>query len=157
MIHEKYQLAVPAAPEVALAILKDVEGMDAWLRPHLPRWPKITASTWVVERTDDGDPLLVAAKTSALGISDETLTAYRWTPDGVTTTLRSSRVLRSSQSTYAIEETAAGTSLMRVEVSADVKIRLPRILERRMESVQRDFATALQRAFVAEAERRRRR
>lgn len=154
MIKESYQLVVPAGLDVAMSILKDVEGMDSWLRPHLPRWPKISADTWVVERSASGDPLVVAARTSALGIKDETLTDYAWEPGGLTTSLRSSRVLASSTSAYRLDEHSAGTTLLQVIIEADVKIRLPRILERRMESVQREFSAAVQRAFVAEAKRR---
>ncbi|SHW67340.1 Uncharacterised protein [Mycobacteroides abscessus subsp. abscessus] len=49
MIQERIDIAVAARPETVLEVLKDVESVDRWLRPHLPAWPPVTSNMTVVE------------------------------------------------------------------------------------------------------------
>lgn len=153
MLYEMSTVDVPASIETTLHILQDVEAMNDWIEPQLPSWPRVTAQSRVVERTADGAPALVAVTSSVLGISDRSLTGYVWSDTGCRATLLQSKVLRSSRLQIELEETAAGTRLT-FEGSADLKIRLPRLVERQFTKIQEDLRAALNRAIVAEARRR---
>lgn len=153
MLYEKHEVVVPAPPETTLNILQDVEAMDGWIRPYLPRRPRVSAATTVLERTPDGAPRLVRLKTSAVGIGDTSLTEYVWTNTGCRTTLRESRVLRASNATIDLRPIAAGT-LLTLEASAELKLRLPKLVELSFHRYQQDFASAVTRAFIAEGRRR---
>ena len=102
MIQERLDITVAARPETVLEVLKDVESVDSWLRPHLPTWPPVTSTMTVVESFDDGSPRLVRTVSSTLGISDDSLTEYEWYPDGCQLTLLESRTLRHNVSRFTV-------------------------------------------------------
>lgn len=155
MIEDRIDIAVRARPETILDVLKDVEAVDGWLRPHLPSWPKITSTMTVVETFDDGAPRLVRTVSSALGISDNALTEYEWFEDGLRTTMVESRTLRHSTTHLVI---AGGNPVTRLtaDVSMDLKIRLPFLLERQLKKVQVGFVRSFQEALAKESARRER-
>ncbi|SHU57150.1 oligoketide cyclase/lipid transport protein [Mycobacteroides abscessus subsp. abscessus] len=102
MIQERIDIAVAARPETVLEVLKDVESVDRWLRPHLPAWPPVTSNMTVVESFEDGSPRLVRTVSSTLGISDDSLTEYQWYPDGCQLTLLESKTLRHNVSRFTV-------------------------------------------------------
>lgn len=151
-MYEKNTVVVPASIPTTLKILQDVESMDRWIRPHLPTWPRVTATTEVVRRADDGAPELVRVSSTVLGIGDRSLTEYDWSSDGYRAVLLESVVLANSSTAVDLTEVAGGTRLT-LEVTADFKVRLPSLLERRFERLQASFRSALTEAIVAEARR----
>ncbi|GAC58087.1 hypothetical protein GOHSU_30_00110 [Gordonia hirsuta DSM 44140 = NBRC 16056] len=153
MLHEKHKVVVPAPLETTLRILQDVESMDGWIRPYLPRRPRVSATTTVLERTSSGAPRLVRLKTSAAGIGDTSLTEYVWTDTGCRTMLRASKVLRASNAAIDLLPIAAGT-LLTLEATVELKIRLPKLVELSFHKYQQDFTSAVTRAFIAEGRRR---
>ncbi|MFW0789224.1 hypothetical protein [Gordonia sp. CPCC 205333] len=153
MISQEHELVLPATRAETMDILRDVEGLDRWLRPYLPSWPTIHTQTTILERTDTGAPALVRTKTSSLGIKDDALVQYEWTASGCTTSIVRSKVLRNSVSVFDIAEHDDG-AVLSTNMSAELKIKLPWLIERKFEDLQETFAQAVQRAFLAEARRR---
>ncbi|MBA0045327.1 SRPBCC family protein [Mycobacterium sp. NPDC050853] len=153
MIQEHIDITVAARPETVLEVLKDVESVDGWLRPLLPAWPKIASSMTVVESFQDGSPRLVRTVTSAFGISDDALTEYEWFPDGCRLTLIESRTLRHNVSQFTIIPDDPQTRLT-ADVSLDLKIRLPGLLERQLKKSQVGFIKSFQQGLAAESARR---
>ncbi|GAB17498.1 hypothetical protein GOEFS_035_00300 [Gordonia effusa NBRC 100432] len=153
MITSHHELMLPASVAATMEILRDIEGLDRWLRPHLPTWPTIRTETSILERTADGAPALVRTRTSALGIKDDALAHYEWTETGCTTSIVRSNVLRSSVSVFDVGERDGGT-LLSTRLSAELKIKLPWLIERKFEDLQQTFTAAVQRALLAEATRR---
>lgn len=151
-MYEKNSVVVPASIPTTLKILQDVESMDHWIRPHLPKHPRVTAVTEVVRRADSGEPELVRVSSTVLGIGDRSLTEYEWSTGGYRAVLLESVVLANSSTSVDLVEVADGTRLT-LEVTADFKIRLPSLLERRFERLQVSFRSALNQAIVAEARR----
>ncbi len=151
-MYEKSTVIVPASVATTMSILRDVESIDRWVRPHLPTWPRVAATTKVIRRSENGDPELVRVTSSILGISDRSLTRYEWTDSGYRTSLVESNVLRSSSSRVDLEESAQGTVLT-LEGSAEFKVRLPGMITRGLEKSQSGFRSALSRAIVEEARR----
>ncbi|WP_309224204.1 hypothetical protein [Mycobacteroides sp. CBMA 326] len=134
-------------------MLTDVESINDWLSPHLPAWPTITSRTTIVETYDDGMPLLVRTRSSVLGISDDILTEYNWSPTGCTTTLRRSSALRHHVARYTVVPRPPGTQLI-VDSDVDLKIKLPWLLERHLLRAQTLVLRGIQRALAVESARR---
>ncbi|ORA59240.1 SRPBCC family protein [Mycobacteroides franklinii] len=153
MIQERIDIAVAARPETILEVLKDVESVDGWLRPHLPAWPPVTSTMTVVESFDDGSPRLVRTVSSTLGIADDSLTEYQWFPDGCRLTLVESRTLRHNVSRFTVVPDEPQSRLT-ADISLDLKIRLPGLLERQLKKTQVGFVRSFQRALAAESARR---
>lgn len=153
MIQERLDITVAARPETVLEVLKDVESVDSWLRPHLPTWPPVTSTMTVVESFDDGSPRLVRTVSSTLGISDDSLTEYEWYPDGCQLTLLESRTLRHNISRFTVIPNEPESRLT-ADISLDLKIRLPGLLERQLKKTQVGFVRSFQRALAEESARR---
>jgi hypothetical protein len=153
VIQERIDIAVAARPETVLEVLKDVESVDGWLRPHLPTWPPVTSAMTVVESFDDGSPRLVRTVSSTLGISDDSLTEYEWYPDGCQLTLLESKTLRHNISRFTVVPDDPESRLT-ADISLDLKIRLPGLLERQLKKTQIGFVRSFQRALAAESARR---
>ncbi|MFD6196444.1 SRPBCC family protein [Mycobacteriaceae bacterium NPDC060252] len=153
MIQERIDIAVAARPETVLEVLKDVESVDGWLRPHLPTWPPVTSTMTVVEAFDDGSPRLVRTVSTTLGISDDSLTEYEWYPDGCRLTMLESKTLRHNVSRFTVVPDDPESRLT-ADISLDLKIRLPGLLERQLKKTQVGFVRSFQRALAAESARR---
>lgn len=107
----------------------------------------------VVESFDDGSPRLVRTVSSTLGISDDSLTEYEWYPDGCQLTLLESRTLRHNVSRFTVIPDEPESRLT-ADISLDLKIRLPGLLERQLKKTQVGFVRSFQRALAEESARR---
>ncbi|MFM2078354.1 MAG: hypothetical protein RJA49_2244 [Actinomycetota bacterium] len=118
---------IAAAPERVWAIATDFE--------HYPEWAKDVKDVIVRRRDDDGRPLEVEYRASALGRSTHYTLSYDYThaPAALAWSILRGDIMRTIDGAYHFSATADGGTEVRYDLAIELVVPLPGFVKRRAE------------------------
>lgn len=131
-IRESREFLIEASRQEVLAVMLDVESLPEWSAAH--------RESVVLERDDEGRPLLSRAIVSAVGVVDTTVIRFRYYDDGYGWSLVNSSQQRSQEARYTLRDDVAGTRV-RFDITMDPKLPVPGFILRRITRTLVDTAT----------------
>jgi ribosome-associated toxin RatA of RatAB toxin-antitoxin module len=119
-------ITIAAAPERVWAIAADVE--------HYPDWAKDVKDVVVRTRDDQGRPVEVEYRASALGRSTHYTLGYDYSAPGVLAwTMIHGDIMRTIDGAYTVSPTDDGGTEVRYDLTIELVVPLPGFVKRRAE------------------------
>lgn len=126
------EIVIEATPDEILDVLYDLES--------LPEWFPTTKSVEVLERDEEGRPLVARQNVKVVGIADEQVLAYSSEDDGVSWTLVSAKGQRAQEGRYTLTPQGDSTKV-HFKLMIDLAIPVPGFLVKQGTKGIMDLAT----------------
>lgn len=120
-------ITISASPEEVWAIATDLE--------RYPQWARDVKDVVITSRDENGRPLEVEFRTSALGRSTHYTLQYDYSeaPKALAWTMVKGDIQRSIEGAYRFEPTADGGTLVQYDLAIELVVPLPGFVKRRAE------------------------
>jgi ribosome-associated toxin RatA of RatAB toxin-antitoxin module len=131
-VRDTRDIVIEATPDEILDVLYDLES--------LPEWFPTTKSVEVLERDENGRPLLAKQVVKVVGVPDEQVLAYASEDDGVSWTLVSAKGQRAQEGRYTLTQQGDSTKV-HFALMIDLTIPVPGFLVKQGTKGIMDLAT----------------